>query len=91
MTLGRMSKPLPQLSETAGWTAEEYARCPEVIDRLHRRILDLQDALDEVTNRLPERERLAASKGCPGNHGSACCGYPAVCAETLRGEDPFHV
>lgn len=27
-------------------------------------------------------------KDCPGQHGSACCGWPEICRETLKaGED----
>jgi hypothetical protein len=45
----------PEVAWTeVGWTAEEYAKCPEVIDRLHTRILDLQDALDRAQQHLDE-------------------------------------
>lgn len=31
-----------------GWTAEEYERCPEMANRLHRHILNLEDEVDRL-------------------------------------------
>ena len=63
-----------------GWTAAEEARCPELVSRLHSRILDLEDALEgwvtearveaaaawvfEALNG-PERERYVPSETWP--------------------------
>jgi hypothetical protein len=39
------SKSLPTHPGSGGWTKAEYDQCPELASRLHRRILDLEDAL----------------------------------------------
>lgn len=42
------------------------------------------ESMRKINDALSESKRLEASKDCPANHGTQCCGYPAICKEALE-------
>lgn len=40
------------MAEDVGWTYDEYMKCPELANRLHSRILDLEGELEQLREAL---------------------------------------
>jgi predicted transcriptional regulator len=38
--------------DTVGWTYEEYMKSPETVNRLHKRLLDVQDENDRLRDKV---------------------------------------